>query len=212
MLYLGIVAGILSGTVWAGSRGLDPARVNAAMLLLALPAMLGARLLFVGLHWSVYRRQPGRILRKSDAGAALFGGLAGALLTSLPLAKAFHLPLGAFWDAAAVCLLVGMIFTKIGCLLNGCCAGRSRFPLQLLEAGLAASILCGALAVSDRLPFDGALFLAALAAYGAGRFILESRRETIARIGTVSLNRAVSAGCATLSAAALLFVWLGGWP
>lgn len=207
MLYLGIVAGVIGGSVWAGSHGLNPARVNAALLALVLPALLGARLLYVGLHWPVYRRDPKRILRRSDGGAALYGGLATAFVISLPLLSALGLPLGAFWDAATICLLVGMIFTKVGCLLNGCCAGRTRIPLQLLEAGLAALILLGSIAASSRSPFAGALFLGALGAYGVARFAIEPVRNTVDQVSELSVNRTVSAGVAAISAATLLVAW-----
>ena len=207
-LYLGIVVGVVSGTVWAGVHGLDAARVNAAMLLLIVPALVGARLLYVGLHWPLYRHNPRRIMRRSEGGAALYGGLAAALVVSFPLLAVSRVPVAAFWDAASICLLVGMIFTKVGCLMNGCCAGRSRFPVQLMEAGLAGLLLLASIAASDRLPFDGALFLSTLTAYGVGRFALEPWRKTIDKVGCISINRAVSAGVAVLSATSFLLVWL----
>ncbi len=226
MLYLGVVFGVIGGTYGATLHGLDSARVFAALLLLVLPALVGARFLFVASYWEIYRREPSRIWRRSDGGAALYGGLLVSFLTSLPLLAALGIPLGGFWDAATITILIGMIFTKIGCLLNGCCAGRptrgslglylpdargvwcQRLPSQLLEAGLAALLLLGSAAVWNRLPFDGALFLYALAAYGVGRWGLESTRETIDRIGRVSLHRAISAALVGISAASFLFVWL----
>lgn len=212
MLYAGIVAGVISGTVWANAHGLDAARANLAMLLLVLPALLGARLLYVALHWPAYRRNPGRILRRSEGGAALYGGLMSAVAVSPPLLAALKLPLGAFWDAAAICLLVGMIFTKVGCLANGCCSGRVnrrwRVPLQLLEAALAALLLLSCIPASHYLPFEGALFLSAAAAYGAGRWALEPLRETVDRVNGLSVNRALSLGVLLLSTTGFLLGWL----
>ena len=80
----------------------------------------------------------------------MFGALPLILPLSLPLLVFLKLPLGTFWDVAAISILVGMIFTRIGCLLNGCCGGRRvggrRLPTQPLEAAFAAVLLAGAIA------------------------------------------------------------------
>jgi phosphatidylglycerol:prolipoprotein diacylglycerol transferase len=226
MLYVGILFGLLAGTRWADLHRLNTARVYAAMLLLVLPALVGARLLFIVSHWELYRHQPRRIWQRSDGGAALYGGLVAAFLLSLPLLKAFAIPVGLFWDAATVTMLVGMIFTKVGCMLNGCCAGlpterRSglclpnirgvwcrRVPTQFLEAGLAAILLFVATAFGNRLPFDGALFLSCLAGYAIGRWMLELTRESIDKVAGLSLHRMISAALATLSLASLVVLSL----
>jgi Prolipoprotein diacylglyceryl transferase/Concanavalin A-like lectin/glucanases superfamily len=65
-----------------------------------------------------------RIWRRSEGGMAMYGGLIVTVPLSFPLLRAMQLPFGEFWDAATVTILLGMVFTRIGCLLNGCCAGR----------------------------------------------------------------------------------------
>ena len=123
-----------------------------------------------------------------------------------------------------------LIFFRIGCLLNGCCAGRPstgrlalhlpnhrgvwrrRIPTQLLEAAWAALLLVAAIALWRRLPFDGALFLSAIAGYGIGRLVLESTRERQdRRIGGATLQRAILLALVVLSAGPLLLLWLSGW-
>ena len=207
-LFLGLTFGVIAGTAAGTARGLDALHLQAALLILIVPALVGSRLLYVLTHWRFYRERPSLVWSR-EGGAALYGGLLLALACSWPVVRAAGLSLGAFWDAATVTILVGMIFTKIGCLLNGCCAGREtsgwfalmlpntegvwrrRVPLQLLESALAALLLSGALAWDAR-PFDGALFLAALAAYGCARLALEATRETIDRVGGISVYRAIS--------------------
>src|SRR5207237_515084 len=83
---------------------------------LVLPALLGARLLFVASNWGLYRGEPARIWRRADSGAALYGGLIVSFLLSLPLLRALGISVGEFWDATIVTMLIGMAFTKIGCL------------------------------------------------------------------------------------------------
>ena len=228
MLYLGIVCGVIAGTYLAGPRGLNPSRTYVAMLVLVLPAIVGSRLLFVISHWDLYRHQLDRIWRRSEGGAALYGGLIAALLLSVPLLGALSLPVGAFWDAATITILVGMIFTKIGCLLNGCCAGhateswiglclpnvqgiwRRRLPSQILEAAFAGILLLLALAQWHSAPFPGVVFLVCLLVYAAGRWVLEGFRENIDQFAGMSLHRVISAGLAALSVFGLVLPWPRG--
>ena len=223
LLYFGLLSGVAAGQYVARQSEVDPVRVSVATVFLAAAALLGARLLFVALHWDVYRREPLRIWRRSEGGAALYGGLVLPLILSVPLLRALDLPFGAFWDLATVTILVGMIPTRLGCFLNGCCAGRPsqgplalylpgrlgrwerRIPVQLLEAAWAAVLLAATAAWWSRRPFDGSVFLAAIGGYGIGRFVLESLRETVDRIGPFSVNRAISLA---LVAASLLVFFL----
>ncbi len=222
MLFLGMVWGVVAGTHLAASRGLDAGRAHVALLALLAPAVVGARLLFVACHWPTFRRDPSRIFRKSDGGAALFGGFALALALSVPLVRLLRLPFAAFWDVGAVVILIGLAVTKAGCHLNGCCAGRAtsgplgirlrnaqgvvarRIPSQLLESALAVTLLAMAIPLSATLNFDGALFLCACLGYGLGRIWLESTRETAMRAGGVPVSQAIAASLAGIAAVLLM--------
>lgn len=226
MLFVGMTAGVMAGTAVAGTHALSAPRAQAAMLLLLAPAIAGARLLFVARHWEAFRASPTRIWRRGDGGLALYGGFALALLASVPLLRALRLPLAAFWDVGAIAILVGLACTKVGCHLNGCCAGRltthwlalplpgergevaRRIPAQLLESAFAAALAALALGLHDRLPFDGALFLGAVMAYGAGRLALESTRERVDRAGRVGVNHVISAALAGAAALAMVAAWI----
>jgi prolipoprotein diacylglyceryltransferase len=186
---------------------------------------VGARLLYVVTHWRLYKREPHRIWRQSEGGSSLYGGLILFFLLSLPLLKALGISIGGFWDAASITLLTGLIFTKVGCLLNGCCAGRPssgslalylpnhqgvwchRVPSQLLEAAGAALIFLGLIGLWHRAPFEGVLFLYTVAAYSLGRFWLESTREDIDSLGTLSLHRTISLVLAAVCLAVFWFMW-----
>jgi prolipoprotein diacylglyceryltransferase len=144
---------------------------------------------------------------------------------SLPLLGVLRLSPAAFWGAATIAMLAGMVLARMGCLIAGCCAGRPstswfaldlpgpkgvrcrRLPSQLLEAGLALSLLLASKVLWRRLPFDGALFLGALAFYSFGRWWLELTKETIDRIGTISIHRALSAISFVVSIAAFVLIW-----
>jgi len=203
MLYLGLVCGVFAGGVAARAAGLDARRVELATVMLLVPALVGARLFFVATHWDRYRDDLGRIWRRSEGGAAMYGGFFLAFGASVPLLAVSRLPFAAFWDVATFTILVGMIFARVGCLLNGCCRGRRtsarglpefRIPTQVLEMGFASVLLFGAVMLSRARPFDGSLFLYLLAGYGAGRCLLEAWREAPAR-----LNFAISAALVAIA-------------
>ena len=208
-LFIGLTFGIIAGTHVGSTLGLDTIRLYAALVLSTVPALVGSRILYALTHFRFYRENPAHIWSSDTGGLALYGGLILALVCSWPLLRALDLPIGAFWDAATITLLVGMIFTKVGCLLEGCCAGRAtsswlglelpnasgvwcrRVPSQLLECVLAAGLFFGAMFWTVR-PFDGALFLTALAIYAAARLPLGATRETVDRVNGVSVFNAIS--------------------
>jgi phosphatidylglycerol:prolipoprotein diacylglycerol transferase len=191
-----------------------------------LPALFGARLLYVATHWAHFRHDLRRICHRSEGGAAQYGGLALAVPISFPVLWSLDLPVGAFWDVGVITILVGMILTRVGCLLNGCCAGRPssawcslylpnrrgvwtrRMPTQCLEAVLAAALLGTALWVWPAMPFRGALFAFVVGGYGAGRLVLESMRE-LPPGQRFTAQHGISLGMVVMSVAVFTTRWHG---
>lgn len=225
MLYIGLVAGTAAGNAAAHASGVDAFRVFLATMILIVPALVGARLLYVALHWGQYRNDTRRVWNRDEGGLAMYGGLPIMLLLSAPVLLALGLDFGAFWDAAVFTVMAGMFFTKIGCFLNGCCAGRpseswlsvhspgrrgvwaKRIPVQCLEAAWAAVLLVFAFSIQRRLPFPGALFLVVAIGYACGRLAFESLRERDSRGRGVSLGQAASAATIVVSATMLMLRW-----
>ena len=220
LLYVGLVSGVVVGNVAANLRGLDGVRVYAATLVLLLPALVGARLAYVAGHWSLFRAEPRDIWRHSVGGQAMYGGLL-AVPVSVPLLAAMGIPFWSFWDVATFTMLTGMVFTRVGCLLNGCCMGRPtegrfglmlrdragrvrrRIPSQVLEAAMGALVLAGVSAIPVHAR-PGTVFLAALAGYPLGRLLLQGTREDEHRIARFRSQRVVSVALAVLAIALLL--------
>jgi phosphatidylglycerol:prolipoprotein diacylglycerol transferase len=225
MVYLGFVVGIVAGNIAAHASHVDAFRVYVATLVLIPVGLIGARLLYVVSHWPLYRHNPRRIWDPSQGGAAQYGGLALVLPLSLPLLAALGLSFGAFWDVEVFTLLLVMIFGRVGCLMNGCCAGRPsrlwltlylpnrsgvwdrRIPTQCLEAGLAAVLLICAIVLRRSLPFPGALFLLVAAGYAAGRLVLESTRESHAGVRRFTIHHAISLLTILSSLTAVIARW-----
>ncbi len=226
LLYLGVVWGTVAGNYAAKLAGLDPTRVFVAMMLLIIAGLVGSRLLFVAIHWRLYRREPRRIWRRREGGGELQGGFILSLAVSVPLLRAAGVPFAEFWDAATFTMLVGLILGRVGCVLHGCCSGRPtegrfalyarnqqgvgrrRIPIQFLEASFVALLLIGDAYFWRGRPFPGAVFLGTVAAYQLWRFALEPAREISDWIGTVNIQRALSAGIGVFAAIGFLVAWL----
>lgn len=205
MFYVGVVLGMVAQNAAANEAGLPSERVYLATMLLLPVSLVGARLLYVAGHWSEYRNSPRRIVDRGSGGMTMYGGLFLMLPTSVLVLGALDVPYWSFWDVTIFLLLIAMITTRVGCLLNGCCAGRAtagrlgmwlrdshghyerRVPTQLLEALLALILLCSATVAWLWLPRPGELFLSVLAGYAAGRLILQPLRAERTRLDSPSL-------------------------
>jgi phosphatidylglycerol:prolipoprotein diacylglycerol transferase len=221
MLYVGLVLGTVAGNYAAHVAGLDAFRVFIATLILAIPSIGGARLLFVAAHWGYYKANPSEFWNLKTGGMSQYGGILLAVPISIPLLRAIGLPFGTFWDVGSFTILVGMIFTRIGCLLNGCCAGREssawysmrlpnrygtwarRNPTQIMEAMWATSLLVASVFIWRKLPFDGALFVFVAAGYALGRLVLESLRDLPPAKTRFTIQHAISLFIIAVSVAVL---------
>ena len=219
-LYVGFVTGLLVAMPVARERGVDESRFVIAAVILLIPALAGGRLWFL-MQW------PRNILargswRRGQGGAGLYGGLLLSVLVSPLVLAAAGVSFWPFWDAAAMILLTGMMITRAGCFMNGCCAGRAtggplglwlpdragrwkrRYPTQIFEALWTAAILGALLLIRHQLA-DGELFLAGAIAYGAGRVGLEQLRESAAnRELSTRINVAASVVIVMLAAGAFV--------
>lgn len=195
LLYLGLLSGFYLMYAVAPSLGMPSARAAVALLILFAPAIGGARLWFVLDHWTIYRREPRRIWRHSEGGMTLYGGLVLALVLSPAVLSGLGLGFGDFWDGATLAILLAMIFTRVGCLLNGCCSGRAsdsrlglrlpdhtgrwmrRYPVQLIELTCAVLLLAGAAGLAAARVPPGTIFAFGLTGYATVRLAFDRLRE-----------------------------------
>ena len=195
LLYVGLVCGFYVMYALAPSLGMPRTSAAMAALIMFAPAIAGARIWFVLDHWAIYRHNLSRIWQHSEGGMTLYGGLVLALVLSPPLLGALGLGFAEFWDGATFTMLVGMMVTRVGCLLNGCCSGRRsdgwfglwlpdqtgrwerRYPVQLLELAAAATLLVGSAALLALSAPRGTILVAALIGYAGARLAIDPLRQ-----------------------------------
>lgn len=177
-------AGCVTAVLWLmrHRRGLGVGENEfwAAMWVLLLGGLLGAKGLFVVLGWEHYARGELHPWRDLRVGFVFFGGLIGAALAGGVFAAARRLDFVRGADYFAVAIPMGHAIGRVGCFFAGCCHGRDGHPVQLYEAvGLAATawicrrVLAGVEA--GRRP-HGDAFRAYLFVYGALRLLLDPLR------------------------------------
>jgi prolipoprotein diacylglyceryl transferase len=225
MLYFALLASTFLTAYVGQSYGLNADKVAFATVMLVIPALPGTRLLYVAMHWDIYRNDLRRIWRRSEGGMTVYGGLIASLVFSVPLLWALDLPFLQFWDAATIGMLCGSIIAKSGCFLQGCCSGRAthgwcglnlpdhsgvwqrRVPIQLFEMAWAAFLLLAMLLWRDRAPFPGAIFFGGVGTYAAGRFFLQKYRADFHGKSETGILQAVSVILASLALIGGLWVW-----
>ena len=157
------------------------------------------------------------------AGMCIQGFVIGAIGALIGGAALTGMSLGVVLDVTAPGLLLAMAIGRLGCFFGGCCAGRPsggrwalwssdrrlgarRFPVQLAESALVATVGLAALAVAWSTPRQGfpTLFVVSIAVYVVGRQLLfpyraVPRRTRLGRPATIGIGLAVAAAALGLA-------------
>jgi phosphatidylglycerol:prolipoprotein diacylglycerol transferase len=186
MVTLGMVLALLLQSLVISRTHFAVRPVWAISLAATGIGIVGAKVWFVVKQRSQHRLE----------GWCIQGFIVGASITAALLLALLRVPVGAYLDATAPGLLLGLALGRVGCFFAGCCGGpptasrwgvwssdqrvgARRVPTQLLESALALSL--GLVALVELLSHGaagGAFFVAGLAAYILGRQgILHLRAE-----------------------------------
>lgn len=224
-LAVGLCIGTLATGAAADASGLSPLRVGLAAMISALAGLVGARVYHVLIQAPAYVKANSlKVLWQYTSGGM---GIFGALLTLVPVsffaAAVVNIPGVVLWDQMAVGVLAGGFWIRLGCVFNGCCAGRKtggpfgvflhdtlgvrkrRIPVQFLEMAWWLIGLVAFLSLWPKAIPSGNAALTVLTWYGVGRFFLEPLRERPAVIcGGVRVNQLVAALIALAAGSALI--------
>ena len=149
--------------------------------------MVGARVAYLLSHWNYYQGHRAEILDLGGGGFSLLGGLVlGALAVSGLLIR-YKLPVLKTLDVVVPPLVLGLVVSRVGCFLDGCCYGMltdlpwgvkypeeivHRHPIQLYEAGALLALFFGLAAFQRRRMPPGALMLSSGFLYGLWRWVI----------------------------------------
>jgi len=172
-------------------------------LYVLLSSLIGAKLLLLIVDWEHYRHDPLSLIR---SGGVFYGGLVGAVVTSIWFFKKHRLPVWAMTDILAPSVALGHAIGRLGCFTAGCCYGKptglpwgvvftdpyareivgvplnvSLHPTQLYEAAVEFTLFGLLLFLASRKKFDGQIFWTYVMSYSAARFVIEFFRGDLER-------------------------------
>ncbi|MDO5577559.1 MAG: prolipoprotein diacylglyceryl transferase, partial [Fibrobacter sp.] len=129
MLALSFLAGIWLSSIRAKKRGLNPDIIADMGFWIILSAILGARLYYVILHFEEFKGNLSSIFNPFQngtvgiGGLVMLGGFIGAVVAGILYFKIKKLKFLPYADAVAPSVGFGIMLTRIGCFMNGCCYG-----------------------------------------------------------------------------------------
>jgi len=202
LLAAAYLLGLQFALVRARARGLNAQRVMDLGIWIIVSALIGAKLLLFVVDFRQFTSSWTALFGLLRSGGVFYGGLIGAVAAAFWYLYRHDLPLWTTTDVFAPGIALGHAVGRLGCLLAGCCFGRSTsvpwaitfhsevaaanlgtplgvplHPTQLYEAG-AELIILGLLLATERrgYVFAGRTFWSYLFLYGVSRFVIEFYR------------------------------------
>jgi phosphatidylglycerol:prolipoprotein diacylglycerol transferase len=229
MLAFSFFVGIWYAGRRAESRGIPKETIQDLSIILILFAVLGSRVLYILTHRDRYHSLLD-IIALWEGGATYYGGLALAVAGAVAYLKRKKI---GFFKVADICsppIALGIVFTRIGCFLSGCCfgsptgcplgvvfpvdspagymfEGQAVHPAQLYSSFYGLVILAALLLVERKRSFDGFTFSFLCIFYGMARFAVDFFRyyeEAAVFGGHLTYNQVISIGLAALGLSLLL--------
>ncbi len=139
--------------------------------------VIGARLFYVIENMGYYLKNPIETIMMQRGGLSWFGGLFSAIIFSAVYLKKRRLPAYKILDLCAPFLALAQAVGRIGCLLNGCCFGRTLIPIQLYSSLALLFIFVILRLLQDEPHKEGVIFFAYLLLYSIKRFFIEFWRS-----------------------------------
>jgi phosphatidylglycerol:prolipoprotein diacylglycerol transferase len=195
-----IVMGFIAAVVLAALKirksnsGMSFENIVDLFFYTVLSAIIGARILFVLIHFDLYRQHPVQIFKIWEGGLVFYGGLILAVMVAFWYMRWHRLPIWKLADLISPLIALGLSFGRIGCFFAGCCYGKETslpwavvfknpdslarlnvplHPTQLYDAANGLAIFFFLTWMEKRKSFDGQIFWLFLFFYAVTRFFIE---------------------------------------
>ncbi len=223
-LALAFVACTLFVRWYLPREGVEPVNAVDLVLAAAIGGLVGARALYVVSSLPEFAAHPLWAFELWRGGMVFYGGAAGGGLAVLGWSVWRKLPLGVVADAGAMALALGSAIGRIGCFLNGCCAGVATdsfigvtfpgtaskvLPTQLIDSASNLAMFALLLLLASRRSVrPGVAWWAYLTLYGVSRFTIEFWRINPAMFLGLSQGQVISVAvfCAGVGGLAVMAV------
>lgn len=179
----------------AAKIGLDENKFADGIFWMVIAGAIGARVLFLAQEWGYYSKHLDLVFSLKWEGLTSFGGPLFAVPAAALVARNLGTGLRNVLDVMAAPMLLGHVFGRIGCLLNGCCFGAVcpkdfplgvhaegpalRYPVQLGDSLMNVVALLVLLALEKRGLKPGQGLSWFLILHGATRYIYEIWRAGV---------------------------------
>ena len=184
---------VIYGIAWRAQRRqiMSADDVFEGGLIAIFSGLLGARVAYVIEYWSFFVQRPLEIVMLQRGGLVFYGGLLGALAALWVWSVYKEFRIGRVFDLTAPVFMVGIGIGRLGCFLNGCCAGKATtlpwgvlfpgtagrvHPTQLYDSAAMFTLATIAFVVEPWLKHEGQLIGFCLVEYTVFRFLIEYLR------------------------------------
>jgi phosphatidylglycerol:prolipoprotein diacylglycerol transferase len=123
MLALSFLIGIWLAGRRAKQAGIDAQKILDLSVIIIIAAVVGSRLLYVVFHLDQYSN-PLDMFALWQGGATFYGGFILAVAASYFWIQKNNLSFLKIADIMSPSIALGLVFTRIGCFLSGCCYGK----------------------------------------------------------------------------------------
>jgi phosphatidylglycerol:prolipoprotein diacylglycerol transferase len=157
----------------ANKESISPESVFNTAFIAFISGVVGARLLYLAHNLRYYLNDPLEMIMLQHGGLSWFGGLTAGSLAAIMYLKRNKIPVYKFLDLIVPFLALAGAIGRIGCLLNGCCFGKTAFPIQAYSSLLLIIIFMILRFFQERPHKEGAILFTYLVLYSLKRFFVE---------------------------------------
>lgn len=114
----GLILAVIYGCVNSKRLGISADNLLNCVIVGVITGIIGARLYYVIFNWGYYSEHPDKIFAINEGGLAIYGGIIGALIGGLIVAKISKMNIPALLDVAAIGFLIGQGIGRWGNFFN----------------------------------------------------------------------------------------------